>query len=194
MPHEIVMLHSALGLRPALLAWAAELRVAGHRVHTPDIFDGEVFSTIEDGIRKRDVLGIPEIARRTRAAMADLPQDLVYVGWSLGAAGAEFLATSRPGAKAAILLCGVIPLHALGAPSWPTGVPVQIHYAKGDPWAPEASVQELQATVAATGARVEVFSYDGGLFHIFDDAGLPGYSPEATALMRGRIGEFLKRL
>jgi dienelactone hydrolase len=34
-PQEIVVFHSALGLRPALLRWAARLRAAGHVVHTP---------------------------------------------------------------------------------------------------------------------------------------------------------------
>ena len=32
---EIMMLHSALGLRPGVHAFAAELRAAGHTVHTP---------------------------------------------------------------------------------------------------------------------------------------------------------------
>jgi dienelactone hydrolase len=158
MPQEIVLFHSALGLRPAMLDWAAHLRDAGHCVHTPDIFDGETFASVEDGLRKRDALGIPEIVRRTRAAVADLPEGLVFIGWSLGAAGAEFMAATRPGAKAAILLHGVVPRATLGTPRWPAGVPVQIHHAKDDPWVAKTSLQELQTAVASSGSRFEVFS------------------------------------
>jgi dienelactone hydrolase len=191
MPQEIVLLHSALGLRPALLDCADCLRAAGHRVHTPDIFDGEVFANVEDGFRKRDALGIPEIVRRTRAALEGLPAGLVFIGWSLGAAGAALMAATRPGARAAILLHGVVPLGALGVPRWPAGVPVQIHHARSDPWAPEPAVQALQAAVTASGNHVEIFSYD--LPHLFDDAGIPGHSPDGTALVRARITGFLDR-
>ena len=193
MPQEIVLLHSALGLRTAILEWATFLRAAGHRVHTPDVFDGETFATVADGMRKRDALGIPELGRRTQAAVASLPAELVFMGWSLGAAASEFLAATRPGAKAAILLHAVIPLPSLGLTRWPANVSVQIHYAKGDPWVPEAGVQLLKSAVDSGGSRTDVFSYDGPP-HMFDDSGLPGYAPDATALMRERIAGFLDQL
>jgi dienelactone hydrolase len=194
MSQEIVLLHSALGLRPAILDWATWLRAAGHRVHTPDVLDGETFTTVEEAIRRRDAVGIPELIRRTWAAMADLPAELVFVGWSAGAAAAELLAATRPGAKAAILLHGVVPLAVMGAGRWPASVPVQIHYAKNDPWVPEAGLQAFRSAVASAGSPVEVFTYDGGVPHMFDDAGLPGHAPDATALMRERIAGFLAQL
>jgi dienelactone hydrolase len=194
MPQEIVLFHSALGLRPSILDWAAFLRAAGHRVHAPDVFDGEVFSTVQEGLRKRDALGIPEIIKRTRAVIAPLPEGLVYMGCSLGAAAAELLATARPGAKGAILLHAALPVGAVGASAWPVGVPVQIHYAKDDPWATGTNIKSLEDSVAAAGAPAEVYCYEGGIPHMFDDTGLAGYSSEATALMRARVTGFLDRL
>ena len=194
MSHEIVLLHSALGLRPAILDFADCLRRAGHRVHTPDIFDGQVFSSVEEGVRKRDALGIPELTRRTWAAVAGLPAGLVFIGWSMGAAAAELLAATRPGAKAAVLLHAVLPLTVLVAARWPASVPVQIHYAKNDPWVSEAGLQAFQSDVAAAGSRIDVFSYDGDIPHMFDDTGLPGHAPDATALMRERLDGFLAQL
>jgi dienelactone hydrolase len=194
MPQDIVLLHSALGLRPAILDFAAHLRGAGHRVHTPDVFEGEVFATVAEGLRKRDALGIPELMRRTWAAVADLPAGLVFIGWSLGAAAAELLAATRPGARAAILLHAVVPLAAVGAPGWAASVPVQVHYAENDPWVPTPALQAFQSAVATAGSRVDVFCYGGGVPHMFDDAGLPGHAPDATALMRERIDGFLARL
>ncbi len=194
MSQEIVLLHSALGLRPAIKEWAKLLRDAGHRVHTPDVYDGEIFDKVEDGVRKRDSLGIPEIVRRTRAAVADLPTGLVYMGWSLGAAGAELLAATRPGAKAAILIHGVVPLTMLRTPGWPTGVSIQIHYAAGDPLVAPATVNGLKAAVGTAAGLADAYCYEGGLPHLFDDPDLAGYSPSATALMKERILAFLERL
>ena len=39
----VVLFHSALGLRPGVHWFADELRAAGYAVHTPDLYDGEVF-------------------------------------------------------------------------------------------------------------------------------------------------------
>ena len=193
MSQEIVLLHSALGVRPAMLDWATYLRAAGHRVHVPDVFDDETFSNEKDGIRKRDAVGIPELMQRVQAAVADLPAGLVFIGWSMGAAAAELLTATRPAAKAAILLHAVVPLATLGVRSWPAGVPIQVHYAKNDEWVPETNLKSLQSDAADAKAGVNVFTYDGAP-HMFDDAGLDGYNPDATALVRERIGGFLEQL
>jgi len=71
---EIVLFHSALGLRPGVTAAADRLRAAGHKVHTPDYYEGEVFDDLDEGLRKCDALGYQEIARRAREA-----------GWTNGA-------------------------------------------------------------------------------------------------------------
>lgn len=47
---QIVLFHSAYGLRPAVHAAAERLRGAGHTVHTPDLFDGRTFDDIEAGL------------------------------------------------------------------------------------------------------------------------------------------------
>src|SRR5215208_2093658 len=82
---EVVLFHSALVLRPGVIADADRLRAAGHTVHTPDYYDGEVFDDLDDGLRKRDALGTAEIIRRAREAVAELPAGLVLAGFSLGA-------------------------------------------------------------------------------------------------------------
>ena len=49
MGEHIVLFHSALGLTPGLREFADRLRAAGHTVNTPDLFDGAVFGTLEEG-------------------------------------------------------------------------------------------------------------------------------------------------
>jgi dienelactone hydrolase len=135
---EVVLFHSVLGLRPGVIAAAERLRAAGHTVHAPDYFDGEVFDELDDGSRKEEALGYREIARRMSEAVAGLPTGLVFAGFSLGAVHAELLAASRPGALGAVLMYGAVPVEGLneffGVERWPKGVPVQVHYAAEDPW------------------------------------------------------------
>jgi dienelactone hydrolase len=95
---EVALFHSALGLRPGVIADADRLRATGHTVHTPDYYDGEVFADLDAGTCKRNALGYAEIAARAQAAVADLPAELVFAGFSLETAPAELLAATRPGA------------------------------------------------------------------------------------------------
>src|SRR4051812_43634756 len=56
-------------------------------------------------------IGFPlAIVDRARAAVASLPSDLVYVGFSLGVLSAQSLAQTRPGASGALLCYSALPL------------------------------------------------------------------------------------
>ena len=47
---EVLLFHHAQGLTSGIQAFADELRVAGHTVHTPDLFDGRTFGSIDEGM------------------------------------------------------------------------------------------------------------------------------------------------
>ena len=47
---EVVVFHHVQGLTDGVRAFADELRADGHTVHTPDMFGGRTFPTIDDGI------------------------------------------------------------------------------------------------------------------------------------------------
>ena len=47
---EVVLYHHIQGLTPGVRAFADELREAGHAMHTPDLFDGRTFDTIDEGM------------------------------------------------------------------------------------------------------------------------------------------------
>lgn len=193
MAQQVVLFHSALGLNAAVLDWANSLRAAGHRVWTPDLYDGETFERIEDGIRKRDALGVPELISRARAAVTDLPPGLVLAGFSLGAGAAECLTATGVCAQAAVLMHGAFALADLGAEAWPRGVPVQVHYAEDDPWIDRRGVSALEASVHDASARADVHVYPVG-GHLFADASSDDYNPHAADLMRERFMTFLAQL
>ena len=192
MGQEVVLFHSALGLRPAVSQLAARLRAAGHQVHTPDLFDGEVFDRLEDGVKKRDAVGIPALIGRAQQAVAGLPAELVYAGFSMGTAPAELLAATRPGARGAILMHGALAPAAIELPAWPR-VPVQVHYSGHDPWVDAADVNALAAAARAAGVPTEVHVYERG-GHLFADPGLADFDPESARLMEERVLGFLTSL
>ena len=194
---EVVLFHSALGLRPAVTVAADRLRAAGHTVHTPDYYDGEVFDDLDDGLRKRDALGTEEIMRRANGAVAGLLAGLVFAGFSLGADPVELLAASRPGALAAVLMHGAVPVEAFGefgVERWPEGVPVQVHYAADDPWVDaEEEVAPLGDDVRGAGTAFEEYAYPGS-GHLFFDADLPEYDRASSEKMWERVLAFLDRI
>lgn len=193
MAQDIVLFHSALGLRPAVLEFAERLRVAGHAVHTPDLFDGQIFERLEEGTKKRDALGVPELLRRAGAALNDLPTDVVYAGFSMGAAAAEYFGATRPGARGVILMHGALGPDKAGIDSWPRGVPVQMHYAKNDGLVDVGDLNRLAAAVREAGGSVECYAYSNG-GHLFADEGSPDYNRASAWLMEERVNEFIARI
>jgi dienelactone hydrolase len=185
---EILLFHHAQGQTPGFLAFADELRAAGHTVHTPDLYDGNTFAALDDGVNYAREVGFGTIGERGKEAAAGLPSELVYAGFSLGVMPAQNLAQTRPGAKGALLFSAAFPPSEFGGP-WPQGVPLQIHMMEDDEWATEdlPGAREL----AETADRAELFLYPGDR-HLFADNSLPDYDESAATLLKQRVGAFLK--
>ncbi len=181
---NIVLFHSGLGLRPHLQQWKARLDKVGFRVHTPDLYDGEVFDDLEGGVAKRDALGIPEIARRAAAAVEELPSDLIYIGFSMGSGAAQSLAMTRPGARGLVMMHGVLPPEAFGCETWTTGLRAQLHVTESDPW-----VDAELVTKIAQNEEVEHFAYAGGA-HLFADTDHEDYDEAMAEQMFARVASF----
>ncbi|HEX8305845.1 MAG TPA: dienelactone hydrolase family protein [Jatrophihabitans sp.] len=185
---EVVLFHHAQGLTPGVVAFAEEIRRAGHTVHTPDLFDGRTFDTLEQGMAHVETLGFSEVLDRGVRAVQDLPDQLVYAGFSLGVVPAQCLAQTRAGARGALLMYSCVPTSEFG--SWPVGVPVQIHGMDADPiFVGEGDIEAARALVEeAEDGRL--FLYPGDQ-HYFADSSLPSYDPDATALLLQRVLGFL---
>jgi dienelactone hydrolase len=188
---EMVLFHHAQGLTPGVVAFADEVRRAGHTVHTPDLFDGRTFGSIEEGMAYATQLGFPgEILRRGAEAVSGLPAELVYAGFSLGVLPAQQLAQTRPGARGALLCYSCVPVTEFGA-AWPDDVPVQVHGMDADPiFVGEGDIDAARDLVAQA-KHGELFLYPGDQ-HYFADSSLPTYEPEATALLLRRTLDLLR--
>lgn len=190
---EIVLFHSVLGLRPGVQEAADRLRAAGHIVHTPDLFGGRVFDDMDEAVEFRDALGgIPELIRRSQMAVEGLPAALVFAGFSMGAAAAEYQTANRPGARAAILMHGALPVEAVGT-GWPAKTPVTVHYAVADPWVDADAVDALAGSVREAGSMFEAYMYPGS-GHLFADPDVPEYDEASADLLWQRVLDFLRQL
>jgi dienelactone hydrolase len=184
---EVLLFHHAHGLTPGVVAFADELRAAGHVIHTPDLYEGKTFDTVDEGVAHAREVGFGTILERGRAAAEDLPAGLVYAGFSLGGMPAQMLAQTRAGARGALLFHATLPLSEFGG-SWPEGVPAQIHFMEEDPWAEEDL--PVAREIADTADEAELFLYPGDR-HLFADSSLPDYDEHCADLLMQRVLEFL---
>ena len=184
---EVVLYHHVQGLTDGVRSFAEELRQAGHTVHTPDMFEGRTFATIDEGLAFAEEQGFGTLAGRGVAAAEQLGSDLVYAGFSFGVIAAQQLAQTRPGARGALFMYSCVPVSEFGD-AWPEGVPVQVHAKDGDPHFAEDR-EAAEALVASTD-DAELFLYPGDE-HLFADSSLPAYDPEAAALLMERVRAFL---
>jgi dienelactone hydrolase len=162
-------------------------------VHTPDLFDGRTFSSIEEGMAYIEKTGFDDLRKRGVRVADDLSSNLVYAGFSFGVLPAQQLAQTRPGARGALLFHSCLPVSGEWAfGPWPENVPVQIHAMDNDPiFTGEGDIDAAREIVQAT-EDAELFLYPGDR-HYFADSSLPSYDAEATALLTSRVLAFLDR-
>lgn len=155
----------------------------------PDLFDGRTFESIDKGMAYVREIGFDEVLARGEKAVADLPNALVYAGFSLGVVPAQKLAQTRTGARGALFFHSALPISEFGS-EWPQGVPLQIHAMDADPFfVGEGDIDAARALLEAV-EDVEMFLYPGNQ-HLFADSSLESYDEESAALLMARILDFL---
>lgn len=178
---DVLLLHSALGLRPAVLADADLLRRLGHHVVAPDLYEGEQFTDSTQALRHLDGVGRDVVRNRAQEAANKIAPGAVYAGYSMGAGIAQWLVESRRDAAGAILISNANPPATKRY-----RVPIQVHVAHQDQWIVRDHLQLL------TAAGADIHSYSGG--HLFTDPDLPDYDAGSSALTWLRVAELLSQL
>jgi dienelactone hydrolase len=183
---DIVVFHHAQGLTSGMRAFADELRATGHRVTAPDLYDGRTFESLTAGIAHSEQIGFEEILARGAAAVADIPDETIFIGFSLGVMPAQKLAQTRAGAAGAILIHAAVPLEYFGP--WPRAVPLQLHVMEHDALGDVDVARELSRTIDGA----ELFLYPGDR-HLFTDRSLVEYDRASAALVTERVLSFVAR-
>src|SRR5438046_1297223 len=179
---EILLFHHAQGQTRGFLAFADELRAAGHVVHAPDLYDGKTFTDLNARVGYAQEVGFATMGERGRLAADGLPNELVYAGFSLGALPAQMLAQTRPGSKGALLFHAAFPASEFGG-SWPPEVPLQIHMMEDDPWSAEDLPAARELVGKVQGAELFLYPADR---HLFADSSLLDYDDAAATLLNQR--------
>lgn len=187
---ELILFHHAQGLTRGVEAFADELREAGHVVHVPDLYRGETFALLGDGVRHAQEVGFDVIIERGRAAAEALPEEIVYAGFSLGVLPAQMLAQTRSGARGALLFSGAVPPSEFDG-GWPEGVPLQIHMMEDDELGAEDLEVARRLAVDLDGAELYLYSGDR---HLFADSSLSDYDEAAASLLTRRVLSFLENV
>jgi dienelactone hydrolase len=189
---DVILFHHAQGLTEGIRSFADELRVAGHSVTVPDLYEGKTFASIEDGVGYAEETGFDTIIERGQAASKALPAGIVYAGFSLGVLPAQKLAQTRAGAKGALLVDACVPVSEFGS-EWPASVPVQIHGMDSDAFFAQEGDLDAAKDLVAQAQDAELFLYTGDR-HLFADSSLASYDEAAATLLKQRVLDFLGRV
>jgi dienelactone hydrolase len=182
---DVIVYHHALGLTPGVSAFADRLTAAGHRVMVPDLYDGEMFESVEAGVQHAESVGFDTIIDRGVAAATATDDRFACVGFSLGVLPAQNLAQTHRRAAGAVLCHAAIPLGTF-SPDWPAGVALQLHSAARDPLGDFEDAVELASRVPGA----ELFTYDTAA-HLVADSSFADHDPEIAEQIVERTLSFL---
>jgi dienelactone hydrolase len=185
---EIVLFHSALGLRDVEQMAAERIRSAGHHVVTPDLYAGKTASSVDQGLEFMAEVGWQTICGRAREALASIPDTAVMIGLSMGAGVISEVWPERDASQ------GVVVLHALAAipANLRSRFPLAVHVADPDVFAMPDHVAAWRNRAALAKSDAEIFTYPN-VGHFFTDEALPEYDSTASELAWSRVLAFLQK-
>jgi carboxymethylenebutenolidase len=191
----VVVLHPWWGLNKDVTAYADRLAAAGFVVAAPDLFDGQVASTIEDAERLSSagddaVESLNAIVLASVDRLADRlapPSKLATLGFSFGAHWAMWAPTERDRVVASVVYYGSTSGGVLNRST----APVLGHFAEFDPYETDEGIAEFEEALRSAGRDVTIHRYpDTG--HWFAEPSQDAYRPEAADLAFERTMTFLR--
>lgn len=189
----VVVFHAWWGLNDDIVAYADRLAGAGFAVVAPDMFDGQVASTIEEAERltsAADEAAIDAIALAAVDRLADRrgpTAKLAALGFSFGAHWAMWSPAVRDGLAASVVYYSSTGGSVLTRPS----VPVLGHFAENDPYESDEWIAEFESTLRSAGRDVVIHRYPG-TGHWFAEPSRDAYRAEAADLAFERTVAFLR--
>ena len=147
---DVLLLHHAQGQTPGFLAFADALRAAGHTVHAPDLYAGQSFATLDEGMANAAVDRLRHPARAGRRSGRGSARRTSSTPASRSASWPRS-GSPRPGRARAAPSCSTRRSRSASSPpAGRTGVPVQIHGGEADEFfMDEGDVDAARAVVAA---------------------------------------------
>lgn len=188
----VLVLHPWWGLNDDVVAYADRLAGEGFAVDAPDMFGGQVATTVEDAerlARASDEAAIDSIVLVALDHLAERVGSagkMAALGFSFGAHWAMWSATQRDRVVASVLYYGTTGDFLTEA-----SVPVLGHFAEDDPYETAQWVAEFESILRSAGRDVTIHRYQG-TEHWFAEPSRDAYRPEAADLAFERTVAFLR--
>src|SRR4029079_13245311 len=193
----VVVLHAWWGLNDDVTAYADQLAASGFAVVAPDMFGGQVATTIEDAERLSGAaespdttLSVESIALAAVYALASRlgpTSRLGVVGFSFGAAYATLIPAERERLVASVVYYRVY----TGTHVAQSSAAVLGHFAESDQFESDEGIAELEGSLRSAGREVTIHRYPG-TGHWFAEPSRDAYRAEAADLAFGRTVDFLQ--
>jgi carboxymethylenebutenolidase len=197
---SVLVLHAWWGLNDTIKAFCDRLAAEGFVAYAPDLFHGQVASTVEGAQALVDQYESEDSAGQVSAAVAaaadrlwervqDRERGLAVVGFSFGAYYALKLSGDDPERVRAVVL-----FYGSGGGDFDRAAASYLgHYAGNDPYEPAEYVDGLEAAIRAAGRPVTFYRYPGVGHWFFEPDRPDAYDEAAAGLAWARTLEFLKR-
>jgi carboxymethylenebutenolidase len=191
----VIVLHPRRGLNDDVIAYADRLAEAGFAAAAPDLYAGQIATTIPEAEGLSDSLDediadafVLSAVDELGAAVGDPAARLGAVGFSMGAAWALWLPAQRPEVAATVVYYGSIEGPSLTR----ARTPVLGHFAENDPYESEEGLATFERTVRTANREVELHRYPA-TGHWFAEPSKDAFVADAAELAFDRTLEFLRR-
>ena len=190
----VIVLHPWWGLNDDVIEFADRLAAAGFAAAAPDLYAGQVATTIPEAEGLSDsldedvadafvLLALDELG----AVVGDPAARMGAVGFSMGGAWALWLPAHRPEVAATVVYYGSIEGPSLTR----ARTPVLGHFAETDPYESDEGLAAFEKTLRTASREVEIHRY-AGTGHWFAEPSKDAYVGEAAELAFDRTVEFLR--
>lgn len=191
----VIVLHPWWGLNDDVIAYTDRLAEEGFAAAAPDLYAGQVATTIPEAEGLSDSLDediadafVLAAVDELGAAVGDPTARLGAVGFSMGAAWALWLPAQRRDVAATAVYYGAIEGPCLTR----ARTPVLGHFAESDPYESDESLAAFQRTLLTANRDVEVHRY-AATGHWFAEPSKDAFVAAAAELAFERTVAFLRR-
>jgi carboxymethylenebutenolidase len=188
----VLVLHAWWGLNDDVIAYADRLASSGFRVIAPDMFEGNVATTIEDA-EKLSGAGDDVAEAIVLAAVDELGKRvgsdarIGVLGFSFGAAYSILAPSERDRLAASVAYYGTYWGDFLSK----SKAPLLGHFAENDPFEPAESVDALEQAMRDAGREATFHRYPGTGHWFAEPSRHDAYNAEAAELAFERTVAFL---
>ncbi len=191
----IIVLHPWWGLNDDVIAYADRLADAGFAAVAPDLYAGQIATTIAEAEGLSDSLDediadafVLSAVDELGAIIGDPAARIGTVGFSMGGAWALWLPAQRREVAATVVYYGSIEGPSLTR----ARTPVLGHFAETDDYESDEGLAAFEKTLRTANREVELHRYPG-TGHWFAEPSKDAYVAEASELAFDRTVEFLRR-